>query len=103
MQIQHTDIDDPRRDPVRESPFIEFLAAAFARGIDDLSNTHVAPQDRRHAWAWFRHDGEEVGSFRWQCYLLGFDPDVIRAGVERNVLGKSLRQRERELSGKGCN
>lgn len=40
--------------------------------------------EARKAKRWIYSDDEHVGSFVWICHVLGFNPDGVRYGIQRN-------------------
>ena len=58
-------------------------AAVLEQAIKDVQGDARARRGKvrsifsEGAWAWFRSESQEVGSFLWTCNMLGFEPDFI--------------------------
>ena len=58
-------------------------AAVLEQAIKDVQGDERARRGKvrsifsEGAWAWFRSESQEVGSFLWTCNMLGFEPDFI--------------------------
>ncbi|UCF82980.1 MAG: hypothetical protein JSV50_17610 [Desulfobacteraceae bacterium] len=68
-------------------------AAVLEQAIKDVQGDERAHRGKvrsifsEGAWAWFRSESQEVGSFLWTCNMLGFEPDFILSLLTRQDTG----------------
>ena len=70
-------------------PYRTLWAAVLEQAIKDIRGDltfrkgNVRSIFSESAWAWFRSESQDVGSFLWTCSMLGLEPDFVMGFVMR--------------------
>jgi hypothetical protein len=68
-------------------PYRTLWAAVLEQAIKDIQGDltfrkgNVRSIFCEGAWAWFRSESQDVGSFLWTCSMLGLEPDFVLSFV----------------------
>lgn len=84
---------DEETEHTARTPELRLVAAVFELGVRDATAPPVPNGSKARklgsygahdsARRWLDSDREGAFSFRWCCYQLGFDPDVLRTALVR--------------------
>jgi len=65
------------------NPYKALWAAVLEQAIKDIQSDltfrkgNIRSIFSEGAWAWFRSENQDVGSFLWTCSMLGLEPDFV--------------------------